>query len=79
MDIEDWGESGGPLAHLKELNNHKRSERRFQLQVLLVFVGFAAAAVLAQALVSTIVAKDIILTVLPVFTFSLGKLDQKDG
>lgn len=80
--IVDWGDSANPsggLATLQEVHNHKRDERRFQLHIVIVFVIFAALMAILQAYVAAIVAKDIILITLPVFTFVLGKLEGKSG
>lgn len=78
---QDWGDSegGGKLATLKEFHSHKRDERKFQVQVLLIFAVFAGVAEIFQAINAAIVAKDVILTTLPVFTFVLGKLETKNG
>jgi formate/nitrite transporter FocA (FNT family) len=78
--MEDWGESeGAHLAVLHAKNDRHKSERRFQLWVVAIFSAFVVALVILQELNATIGAKDIILVALPVFTFVLGKLDQKDG
>ena len=77
--MEDWGESGTPLARLQETNNHAKSERKFQLLVLSIFSGFCLVVILLQACNVAIVAKDLILLTLPVFTFVLGKLETKNG
>lgn len=79
--MEDWGESkpGGDLAQLREVHNHRKDERRFQVQVLLIFSAITAGTVILQACNASVVAKDILLTVLPVFTFVLGKLETKNG
>lgn len=76
---EDWGESSGALAQLREVHNHRKSERRFQIITVCIFALFSFAVVICQAIVATIVAKDIILTALPIFTFILGKQESKDG
>ena len=78
--MEDWGESeGAGLALIRMNHDHQRSERRFQLWVVGIFSLFAFALVLTQAFVPAVIAKDVILVALPVFTFVLGKLDKKDG
>lgn len=81
MEQQDWGDSGGSasLATLREVHTHKKDERRFQLLVLGIFSVFAFALVIAQACgAKGVVAKDLLLTALPVFTFVLGKLESKN-
>ena len=79
--MEDWGESDGTgkLATLREVHSHRKDERRFQTHVLLIFSVMSAGALGLQAANASIVAKDFILAILPVFTFVLGKLETKNG
>lgn len=78
---QDWGDSdsGAALAQLRQVHNHRKDERRFQLLVLAIFSAFSLLLVLCQATgAADIVAKDLILTALPVFTFVLGKLESRN-
>lgn len=80
MEPQDWGESSGSpaLATLREVHSHKRDERRFQLCVLVIFSVVSLMLVAIQAFgAAGIVAKDLILLVLPIFTFVLGKIEGK--
>jgi hypothetical protein len=77
---QDWGESSGAvLAKLREDNNHKRFELQFQIWVLLLLSTFAIILVLVDVSFAKNGAKDLIVVVLPAFTFVLGKLDKRNG
>ncbi len=76
---EDWGESAGAkLAHAKEANSYRRFERLFQLLVLLLLSVVAIVFTLIDAHEKTTFTKDILVILLPLFSFVLGKLDNKD-
>lgn len=77
---QDWGEStGARLAEAKEANNHKRFELQFQIMVLALLSGVAIVLVAIDIYASRRDAKDLLIVVLPAFTFVLGKMDKKNG
>jgi len=77
---QDWGASdGAQLATLKANHDLHKSERKFQVQIVMIFSILVFLLVIAQCFVEKIIAKDIVLVALPVFTYVLGKLDQQNG
>jgi len=80
-DVEqDWGESSGArLAEAREANNHKRFELQFQIWVLLLLAVFAVILVIIDVSVGRTTAKDLIVVILPAFTFVLGKMDKRNA
>jgi hypothetical protein len=76
---EDWGESAGAkLALAKEANSCRRFERHFQLLVLLLLSFLAICFALIDAFKNTSFAQDTLVILPPLFSFVLGKLDNKD-
>jgi hypothetical protein len=77
---EDWGEStGAHLAEVREANSHKRFELHFQLKVLGLLSLVAVLLVATDVFWQRNAAKDLIVVILPAFTFVLGKIDKRDG
>ena len=76
---EDWGNSDGArLAQTREANSLKRFERRFQLLVLLLLSAFSLILVAIDAWRGTSFTKDVLVVVLPLFSFVLGRLEARD-
>jgi hypothetical protein len=80
-DVEqDWGESSGArLAEAKEENSHKRFELQFQIGVLALLSVVALILVMLDLFAERHDAKELLIVILPAFTFVLGKMDKRNG
>ena len=77
---QDWGDSAGSrLAEIQEGNSQKRFERGFQLKVLLLLSAITLALVIISSITTKDLTKDILVVILPAFTFVLGKIGSNDG
>lgn len=79
-DVEDWGENTSQsnirVEVLKASFPHKRDQRRSQLIALGILSGLSIVLVLIDAIAKTNFSKEIIVVILPAFTFFLGRMDK---
>jgi len=77
---QDWGTSDGArLAEAREANSHKQYELQFQLKVLALLSAVALILVGFDLAWGRTAAKDLLVVLLPAFTFVLGKIDRRDA
>ncbi len=77
---EEWGEvNDSRLAHAQEANRYRRFERQFQLLVLLLLSLTSIAFVLIDSYTGKSFTKDVLILLLPLFSFVIGKLDNAES
>ncbi len=77
---EAWGEvNDSRLAHAQEANRYRRFERQFQLLVLILLSVTSIIFVLIDSYTGKSFTKDVLILLLPLFSFVLGKLDNAEG
>lgn len=80
---EYWGDSTSSpnikVEVLKASFPHKRDQRRSQLIALSILSGLSVALVIIDAIAKTNFSKEILVVILPAFTFFLGRMDKGDG
>ncbi len=78
--MEDWGEnttqSNVRVEVLKASFPNKRDQRRSQLAALGILSGLSVVLVLIDSIAKTSFSKEIIVVILPAFTFFLGRMDK---
>ena len=79
----DWGDSAGSgsasLAAAREENSYKKFERSFQIKVLLILGGLSLFFVIIDTAWDKSFSKDILVVILPIFSFVLGRLDNRQN
>ncbi|MDL2169757.1 hypothetical protein [Asaia sp. HumB] len=77
---EDWGEntlsSNVRVEVLKASFPHKRDQRRSQLIALCILSAVAVILVIIDAIAKTQLSKEVLVVILPAFTFFLGRISQ---
>ncbi len=77
---EEWGEvNDSRLAHAQEANRYRRFERQFQLLVLILLSVTSIIFVLIDSYTGKSFTKDVLILLLPLFSFVLGKLDNAES
>ncbi len=77
---QEWGEvADSRLAHAREANRYRRFERQFQLLVLLLLSLTSIVFVLIDSYTGKSFTKDVLILLLPLFSFVLGKLDNAEN
>lgn len=77
----DWGDSAGSqsaaLEVVREENSYKRFERSFQLRVLGLISILAVFFVAIDSFANKTLTRDVLVVILPLFSFVLGRLDNR--
>ncbi len=77
---QEWGEGAdAKLVQAQEANRYRRFERQFQFLVLLLLSLTSIVFVLIDSYTGKSFTKDVLILLLPLFSFVLGKLDNAES